>query len=142
MRAITRKSTNRDRTDPIDRRVREDAAQGIVETWDPIRCQHSTHRIRGLTSGVDNGARPWLDPTVADVETSSRRSIIAQHTLGYRTDDGGSRVAPKTEPATSRRRAFLVERCRTRQGERDSPRLRRLDARFQCPCPVRTRRHS
>ena len=77
------------------RQIREYAAPGIVVTWEPARCQHSTNCIRGLPQVFDADARPWIDPTAAAVE-----DIVAtvdrcpSHALGYRTDDGRTRVAP------------------------------------------------
>ena len=77
------------------RQIREYAAPGIVVTWEPARCQHSTNCIRGLPKVFDAAARPWIDPTAAGVE-----DIVAtvdrcpSYALGYRTDDGRSRAAP------------------------------------------------
>lgn len=84
----------------VERRIREYAAAGIVVTWEAARCQHSTNCIRGLPTVFDVDARPWIDPTAASTE-----DIVAtvdrcpSYALGYRTDDGRSRVAPADGPA-------------------------------------------
>ena len=82
-------------TDSADRRILEYAAPGIVVTWEPLRCQHSTNCVRGLPQVFDADSRPWIDPTGASVD-----DIVAtvdrcpSYALGYRADDGRTRVAP------------------------------------------------
>lgn len=81
--------------EPTERRIREYSAPGIVVTWEAARCQHSTNCVRGLPAVFLSDARPWIDPTKADVEeivaTVDRCPSFA---LGYRTADGRTRVAP------------------------------------------------
>jgi uncharacterized Fe-S cluster protein YjdI len=76
--------------------IREYSAPGIVITWEPGRCQHSTNCIRGLPQVFDSGARPWIDPTGAGVEEIVRAvDRCPSFALGYRTDDGRTRTVPQ-----------------------------------------------
>ncbi|MBO9520669.1 MAG: (4Fe-4S)-binding protein [Nocardioidaceae bacterium] len=76
-------------------RIREYGAPGIVITWEPGRCQHSTNCVRGLPQVFDNQARPWIDPTGAGVEDIvSTIDRCPSFALGYRTEDGRTRTAP------------------------------------------------
>ena len=75
--------------------VREYAGPGIVVTWEPGRCKHATECVRGLPQVFDRTVRPWIDPknATADelVDVIDRCPSFA---LGYRTEDGRTRVAP------------------------------------------------
>lgn len=81
--------------EPAEHRIREYAAPGIVVTWEAARCQHSTNCIRRLPQVFDVKARPWIDPTAASVEDIIETvDHCPSYALGYRADDGRTRVAP------------------------------------------------
>ena len=75
--------------------IREYAGPQIVVTWEPGRCQHAAECVRGLPQVFDTTARPWIQPegATADalVEVIDR---CPSHALGYRTEDGRTRVPP------------------------------------------------
>lgn len=71
-------------------------APGIVVTWEPTRCQHAAECVGGLPAVFDPKKRPWIRATEASIDdlvaTIDRCPSFA---LGYRTDDGRTRVAPQ-----------------------------------------------
>ena len=77
--------------------IREYAGDGIVVTWEASRCQHAKECVRGLPGVFDTAAHPWINPTQAN--TDELVTVIDRcpsFALGYRTDDGRTRTAPKT----------------------------------------------
>lgn len=75
--------------------IREYTRDGIVVTWEPARCQHSTNCVRGLPAVFDPSRRPWITPEAAGVEDLvTAIDQCPSFALGYRTDDGRTRTAP------------------------------------------------
>ena len=77
------------------RGIRAYDGDGIVVTWEPERCQHSTECVRGLPEVFDTARRPWITPRAATVEDLV--VVIDRcpsYALGYRVEDGRTRVAP------------------------------------------------
>ena len=75
--------------------VREYQGDGVIVTWEPLRCQHATECVRGLPAVFDRDRRPWID-----AEAAERDEIITvidrcpSYALAYRSDDGRQRSAP------------------------------------------------
>lgn len=70
-------------------------ADGIVVTWEPMRCQHAAECVKGLPQVFDPKKRPWIDQRAAGIDDLV--SVIDRcptYALGYRTDDGRTRTAP------------------------------------------------
>ncbi|MGN6162145.1 MAG: (4Fe-4S)-binding protein [Marmoricola sp.] len=75
--------------------ILEYPAPGIVVTWEPRRCQHAAECVGGLPQVFDPQKRPWITPAEARVDDLvATIDRCPSHALGYRTDDGRSRVAP------------------------------------------------
>ena len=67
-------------------------------TWEPGRCQHAAECVRGLPAVFDPQKRPWIEAGHAGVdELVTVIDRCPSFALGYRTDDGRSRVAPPPE---------------------------------------------
>ncbi|MDP5227425.1 MULTISPECIES: (4Fe-4S)-binding protein [Arthrobacter] len=76
--------------------IREYPGEGFVVTWEAVRCRHATECVRGLPTVFDRDRRPWIstdDATVDEVVAVIDR--CPSYALGYRTEDGRVRTAPR-----------------------------------------------
>lgn len=75
--------------------IREYVGPGIMVTWEPGRCQHAAECVRGLPGVFDRAVRPWIDPHGATAdELVDVIDRCPSYALGYRTEDGRTRVPP------------------------------------------------
>jgi len=65
-------------------------SEGIVVTWDYVRCIHVEACIRALPAVFDRNRRPWIDPSLATVEdVVAACEACPTGALHYERLDGG-----------------------------------------------------
>ncbi|MBU3063898.1 (4Fe-4S)-binding protein [Nocardia sp. NEAU-G5] len=78
--------------------IREYRTDGITVTWEAARCRHATECVRGLPAVFDPAQRPWIRPDNSNADALAEViDRCPSFALGYRTDDGRTRVTPAAD---------------------------------------------